>query len=147
MLESAMQQPYCAEQKREAAPHLARRGTEVMTMTAQLPVSSHALGIAVSHSDGRTVIALTGSVDAATAPKLAAELAASARHGRNEMELDLSQLDFMDSGGRSVIVAAHKRVQRSGGSLTILSPNRRVIRLIQLGGLMSYLIVNPRMSL
>jgi anti-sigma B factor antagonist len=118
-----------------------------MTMTAQLPVSSHALGIVVTHTDGHTVIAVTGSLDATTAAELSEEFAASARRGQHEVELDLSKLDFRDSSGLSVIVAAHKRTQRSGGSLTILSPNRHVIRLIQLGGLMSYLIVKPRMSL
>ena len=115
-------------------------------MTAQ-PASSHALEIVVTQADGRTVIALAGSLDAATAPELTEEFAAFARRDHHQIELDLAKLDFMDSSGLSVIVAAHKRTQRGGGTLTILSPNRRVIRLIQLGGLMSYLIVKPRMSL
>ena len=53
----------------------------------------------------------------------------------------------MDSSGLSVVVAEHKRTTNDGGGLLILSPNRRVIRLFQLSGLMSYLVVHPRMSI
>lgn len=115
-------------------------------MTVQVPLSSDALGIVVSRSEGRTVVALTGALDAATAPKLSVQFASLARSGQIDVELDLAHLDFMDSSGLSVVVAEHKRVQSDGGGLTILSPNRRVIRLFQLNGLMSYLVVKPRMS-
>jgi anti-sigma B factor antagonist len=117
-----------------------------MNMTVQMPVSSDSLEVVVTHADGRTVVALTGELDVTTAPKLSKEFDALARRGENEVDLDLSQLGFMDSSGLSVIVDAHKATQSGGGALTILSPNRRVIRLIQLGGLMSYLNVKPRMS-
>jgi anti-anti-sigma factor len=52
----------------------------------------------------------------------------------------------MDSSGLSVLVAEHRRTKHDGGGLVILSPNRRVIRLFQLNGLMSYLVVEPPMS-
>jgi anti-anti-sigma factor len=115
-------------------------------MTLELPISSDALGIVVSQSDGRAVVALTGQLDATTAPKLALQFAELARRGQVEVELDLAHLEGMDASGLSVVVAEHKRGQREGGGLTILSPNRRVIRLFQLNGLMSYLVVQPRMS-
>jgi anti-sigma B factor antagonist len=118
-----------------------------MTMTLRVPVSSDALEIVVSRPDGRTVVALTGEVDATTAPKLAMEFAALARSGEVEVELDLANLESMDSTGLSVVIAEHKRAQSYGRVLTILSPNRRVIRLFQLNGLMSYLVVKPKMSI
>jgi anti-anti-sigma regulatory factor len=43
-------------------------------------------------------------------------------------------------------VAEHKRVQSDGGGMVIHHPSRRVIRLFQEHGLMSYLVVQPRMS-
>jgi anti-anti-sigma factor len=117
-----------------------------MMMTLQMPVSSDLLEIMVSHSEGSTVVALTGELDATTAPRLYAEFAELSRGGHCNVELDLAHLEFMDSSGLSVVVAEHKRAQASGGGLVILSPVRRVIRLFQVSGLMSYLVVKPRMS-
>jgi anti-anti-sigma factor len=68
------------------------------------------------------------------------------RLGITRVDVDLANLDFMDSSGLSVLVAEHKRTRNDGGGLVIMSPNRRVIRLFQLNGLMSYLVVEPRMS-
>ena len=42
--------------------------------------------------------------------------------------------------------AAAARVKAGGGGLVIHHPSRRVIRLFQTHGLMSYLVVQPRMS-
>jgi anti-anti-sigma factor len=147
MLELPAHRPYCSsEQRSEVASHNPRRGNEVVTMSVQVPVSSDTLGIVVSRPDGRTVVALTGQLDATTAPKLSVQFATLARGDQVDVELDLSHLENMDASGLSVVVAEHKRVQSDGGVLTILSPNRHVIRLFQLNGLMSYLVVKPRMS-
>ena len=115
-------------------------------MTVHAPVASDALEIVVSQSEDRTVVALTGELDATTAPKLYTEFAALSRSGHHKVELDLAHLEFMDSSGLAVVVAEHKRAQANGGGLVILSPVRRVIRLFQVSGLMSYLNVKPRMS-
>ena len=93
---------------------------EVMAMTMRGPVSTDALEIEVSASEDRTVVALRGELDASGASRLYEEF--------------------------SVVVAEHKRARHDGGGLRILSPNRRVIRLFQVSGLMSYLVVHPRMS-
>lgn len=115
-------------------------------MAVQVPFSADALEIVVAQSEGRTVVALSGELDATTAPKLYAEFAELSRGGHHEVELDLANLEFMDSSGLAVVVAEHKRAQADGGGLVILSPVRRVIRLFQVSGLMSYLVVKPRMS-
>ena len=62
------------------------------------------------------------------------------------VDLDIARLEFMDSSGLSVVVAEHKRAKADGGGLVIHHPSRRVIRLFQTHGLMSYLVVQPRMS-
>jgi anti-sigma B factor antagonist len=117
-----------------------------MTMTLQVPLSADMLSIVISESDGRAVVALRGVLDAVTAPKLSAQFAQLSRDGYVEIDVELSQLDSMDSTGLSVVVDEHKRTQGEGGRLLILSPNRLVIRLFQTSGLMSYLVVKPRMS-
>ena len=97
-------------------------------------------------TQGKTVVALRGELDASTAPQLFEVFARLSRSGATQVELDLSQLGAMDSSGLSVVVAEHKRTKHDGGGLVILSPNRRVIRMFQLSGLMSYFVVHPKMS-
>ncbi len=115
-------------------------------MTTRVPISAQELEIAVSEPDGKAVVALRGELDASNAPRLFEQFAQLSRNGVTDVELDLSHLESMDSTGLSVVVAEHKRTRNDGGGLVILSPNRRVIRLFQLSGLMSYLVVHPRMS-
>ena len=115
-------------------------------MTMQLPASADALAIEVSETDGRTVVALQGALDAGTAPRLDEKFAEMSRRGSTNVDLDIARLEFMDSSGLSVVVAEHKRAKADGGGLVIHHPSRRVIRLFQTHGLMSYLVVQPRMS-
>jgi anti-sigma B factor antagonist len=119
---------------------------EVIAMTMRGPVSTDALEIEVSASEDRTVVALSGELDASSAPRLYEEFAQLSRRGVHDIDLDIAKLECMDSSGLSVVVAEHKRARNDGGGLRILSPNRRVIRLFQVSGLMSYLVVHPRMS-
>ncbi len=119
---------------------------EVKAMTMRVPISADELEIDVSEHDGKTVVALRGELDASNAPRLFELFARLSRSGITQVELDLSQLQSMDSSGLAVVVAEHKRTRNDGGGLVILSPNRRVIRLFQLSGLMSYLVVHPKMS-
>ncbi len=120
---------------------------EVRTMTMRVPVLAHELEIEVSQPDGKTVVALRGELDASSAPQLFEQFAQLSRSGITYVELDLSHLESMDSSGLSVVVAEHRRTRNDGGGLVILYPNRRVIRLFQLSGLMSYFVVHPRMSI
>jgi anti-sigma B factor antagonist len=116
-------------------------------MTTQWPTSADAREITITQIDGRTVVAMRGGLDAATAPRLSAQFAELSRRALNHVDLDLAQLEFMDSSGLSVLVAEHKRTKVAGGGLVIHHPNRRVIRLFQLHGLMSYFVVQPPMSI
>jgi anti-sigma B factor antagonist len=117
-----------------------------MTETVQMPLAAASLGIEFSEEGARTNVALSGALDAATAPRLAAHFAELSRRQIAQVDLDLSKLEFMDSSGLTVVVAEHKRTSHDGGGLVILSPNRSVIRLFQISGLMSYLVVRPKMS-
>jgi anti-sigma B factor antagonist len=116
-------------------------------MTMQLPASADALAIEVSEKDGRTVVALRGALDVGTASRLDTQFAEMSHRGVNLIDLDIARLEFMDSSGLSVVVAEHKRAQADGGGMVIHHPSRRVIRLFQEHGLMSYLVVQPRMSI
>jgi anti-sigma B factor antagonist len=116
-------------------------------MTMQLPASADALAIEISEKDGRTMVALRGALDVGTAPRLDQQFAEMSRRGATLIDLDIARLEFMDSAGLAVVVAEHKRAQADGGGMVIHHPSRRVIRLFQEHGLMSYLVVQPRMSI
>ena len=115
-------------------------------MTLRMPLSAGEMHIESSRSADRTVITLRGHLDAETAPRLHQQFTELSHLGITRIDVDLANLDFMDSSGLSVLVAEHKRTRNDGGGLVIMSQNRRVIRLFQLNGLMSYLVVEPRMS-
>ncbi|WCB92169.1 Anti-sigma F factor antagonist [Baekduia alba] len=77
-----------------------------------------------------------GELDLATAPELEETLMAPLRDGRHTV-LDLRGLDFMDSTGVRVIVAAHLAAQESGGRLAIVrtDPAGPVGRVLEISGL------------
>jgi anti-sigma B factor antagonist len=91
----------------------------------------------VRHVKGRSVVALTGELDLATAPELRERLGLLSEEGENEVTLDLTDLDFVDSTGLSVFVMAFNRAQAGGGSLIIRNPSSPVMRIFEITGLTS----------
>lgn len=87
--------------------------------------------------DGPTaLLRVEGELDAATAPTLDEALRRAAVEGASErLVLDFRNLTFVDSAGLSVLVAAHKRLQREGAELVVSSPSAAVRRLFDIAGL------------
>jgi anti-anti-sigma factor len=94
-------------------------------------------------SKGHALVFLTGELDVSTAGGLYEELARLSRDGVVHVALDLSDLEFIDSTGISVIIAEHKRTASAGGELIILTPHRNVRRVFEVAGLMDVLDVVP----
>ena len=101
------------------------------------------LEIEVQASEERTLVALSGDLDAATAASLYDTLAELEIADAHHIVLDLAKVTFMDSTGLAVIVTEHKRLAHSGGSLTIFSPPSSVRRLFEITGLTSLLDIVP----
>lgn len=82
---------------------------------------------------GWVVVAVSGDVDLANAPELRTCLAdAVERHPA--VVVDLAGVEFMDSTGLGVLVAAHNRASAAGRRLVIARPQRIVrnaLRLVQ----------------
>jgi anti-sigma B factor antagonist len=93
--------------------------------------------IDVHQLEGRSVVALTGELDLATAPELRERLGLLSEEGKNQVTLDLTHLDFVDSTGLSVFVMAFNRAQAGGGSLIIRNPSLPVMRIFEITGLTS----------
>ena len=87
-------------------------------------------------SDQRaTVLAVSGELDLASSPSLESELElVFAADNSDLVILDLSELEFMDSTGLSVLVRAHQRAQESGHGFAVIKGGPQVQRLLSLTG-------------
>lgn len=86
--------------------------------------------------DARTVVVVRGELDLATASQVEdAVLPVVAGGGR--VLLDLRPLEFMDSSGVRVLVAAHAAAEEHGGELSLVRPpvGGPIERLLAISGL------------
>src|SRR5919205_2234267 len=92
--------------------------------------------ISTREIDGRAHVTLRGELDLATAPELE-QLLIERIDASQEVVVDLRGLEFMDSSGIRVLVAAHARAGRTGTRLVIVRPERGhpVAKIIEVSGL------------
>lgn len=93
------------------------------------------LEVTVRPHGGRAVVRLRGELDIASADDLRRHLNDARREHGEHVVLDLSALEFMDSGGLSVIVACYKATSAAGGSLVLAAPRSIVRRALEITGL------------
>ncbi len=94
-----------------------------------LQVSTEKIGAAsvvtVGHGD---------ELDLHTAPILTAELERVIESGADLVVVDLSPVDFMDSTGLSVMVAAVAALRETGGELRVVSDSDKITKIFRLTG-------------
>ena len=87
--------------------------------------------LSVHHEANRLI--LVGELDTHTSPALEAELVDVADGA--ELTLDLAGVTFISSAGLTAILNGQRRLEETGGSLGVASPNPAVARMIELSGL------------
>jgi anti-anti-sigma factor len=97
------------------------------------------LGVATRALDDRLVVELSGELDLAGAPLFARELERLELQSGQVVVLDIEQLDFIDSAGLRVILAAHERVLANGGELVRTAGRPQVQRLLEVAGVEAHL--------
>jgi anti-anti-sigma factor len=92
--------------------------------------------ISAADVDGRAHVTLRGELDLATAPELE-QLVNERIDSSQEVVVDLRGLEFMDSSGIRVLVAAHARAGRTGVRLFIVrpEPGSAVAKIVEVAGL------------
>jgi anti-sigma B factor antagonist len=81
------------------------------------------------------VVAVSGEIDIASAPKLREELlGALGRHG-SRLALDLGGVTFMDCAGVSALLAARRHARLEGGWVRVARASRRADNILLLTGL------------
>ena len=49
--------------------------------------------------------------------------------------VDLGRVEFLDSTGLGVLVGAHRRLRANAGSLTLVCPHERLLKIFRITGL------------
>jgi anti-sigma B factor antagonist len=80
-------------------------------------------------------IAADGEIDLATVNKLRSAVTEVIQKGVRHLTVDLDKVSYIDSSGLGMLIGAHKRMTSTGGTLTILCSQARVLRLLSITGL------------
>lgn len=108
------------------------------------PPNEH-LRIDVRSERDRVVLGLHGELDLLGAPLLQKEIEQVEGDGPGIIVLDLQDLQFVDSAGLRVILAAHERSQQHGRELALTRGTEQVQRLFTIAGVSEHLriILSP----
>ncbi|NHN55394.1 STAS domain-containing protein [Calidifontibacter sp. DB0510] len=93
------------------------------------------LNFETSEHDGCAVLAVTGEVDVATAPRLREEILRLQDEGNVRLVLDLTGVPFIDSTGLGVLVGRLKAARAAGGDLALVVTAERLLRNLGITGL------------
>jgi len=97
------------------------------------------------HLDRETVdrvrVAVTGEIDMDSAERLDDAVGcALTMPGVRRVEIDLTEVTFMDSSGINVLVRCHAGAHRAGSSLVVTHPQPTVLRVLQITGVCGTLL-------
>ena len=90
-----------------------------------------------------SVVAVTGELELATAPRLRQQVVSLIGAGRSHLLIDLSGVDFVDSVGLGVIVGALKRCRTHEGDLMVSGAVPRVRLLFEITRLDEIIELHP----
>jgi len=90
------------------------------------------LHIDVVRERDRVVVALHGELDLASAPLLQSKIESVETDGVALVVLDMKDLEFIDSTGLRIVLAAHKHAQERGQELALTSIQQQVQRLLSI---------------
>jgi anti-anti-sigma factor len=93
-------------------------------------VSQQELRVHTLVEDDTCCVRPRGALDIATAPLLEDALMRAEAEPVSLVELDLSELTFMDSAGIHVLLQAADRARANSNRLRIVSPTRQITRLL-----------------
>jgi len=82
-----------------------------------------------------TVISVAGEIDLYTAPRLQSELMTALSKSPVRLIVDMSGVEFCDSTGINVLLAAHRQAAERGGELQLAGPGSATRKVLQVTGL------------
>ena len=91
------------------------------------------LEVSTEQRDGHVVVHLAGDIDVATAPQVRAALLDAVAADQNVV-VDCARLEFLDSTGLGILIAARTRARAAGGSLLLTGVRPPLERLLAVTG-------------
>lgn len=89
----------------------------------------------VREENGVPVITLEGEIDLSTSAKFKETVYEVIEAGKKDIVIDLNGLEFMDSTGLGVVVAALKKTRMEGGSIKLVCSKRNILKVFTVTGL------------
>jgi anti-sigma B factor antagonist len=93
------------------------------------------LNVSTASQGGHAVVTATGELDLYTAPRLQGALSDLLHDRVDRIVVDMSGIEFCDSTGMNVLLAAMKRNREQGGTFELAAPRPAVKRILQVTGL------------
>lgn len=84
--------------------------------------------------DAATIVSLTGSIDALTAPKITEFFQAQVAAGNVKLVVDFSGVDYTSSAGLRVMLGAIKETRAQGGDMRLAGVRPDVLKVLKLSG-------------
>ena len=81
------------------------------------------------------VVSVSGEIDLYTAPRLQSELMTALSRSPARLIIDMSGVEFCDSTGINVLLAAHRQARERGGELQLAGPGSATRKVLQVTGL------------
>jgi anti-sigma B factor antagonist len=94
-----------------------------------------------SVGENEHVVALSGEIDAHSAPRIGSRLFGLADEGKSRVVVDLSDVTFMDSTGIGVLLNALGHFSLRHATMVLVCPTERMLRPFQVTGLVSHLTI------
>jgi len=94
------------------------------------------ISVTTTRRDDVACVSCVGEVDVSNAAKLREALDAALTQASQAIEVDLSGVSYIDSTGIGVLVGAAHHASEAGASLSVLHPQKNVVRVLKLLGVM-----------
>jgi anti-sigma B factor antagonist len=107
-------------------------------------IDDHGFGIVqAKHANGTRMVRPDGELDIATAPALQGFVEELWSDGVDEVFLDLSRLEFIDSRGLGVLVELHRQAEVAKRRLAMGGASPSLTRLFEISGVVHILHLVP----
>ena len=100
------------------------------------------LTIDTEQEHDRTVLFLSGELDIYTAPNLKEKLVPLVEQKDAMVEIDMDEVNYMDSTGIGVFIHALKTAKQSGSKMKLTNLQEKTLRLFEITGLDEVLDIN-----
>lgn len=102
-------------------------------------VAPFAVDVEVTGNADTAVVRPSGEIDIATGPALEAEVEFLVDAGIRTCAIDLTDVEFIDSAGLQMVLAARSTLRRVGGTFSLKGASPSVSRLLEISGMTTLL--------